>query len=1296
MKNNKISMLIAASMTMATAIVAKPATASFGATIHHKEIKQKTKSLKKSDSESNKEEETGKESNLKGLQLQKVNILTGKVIKTTNEENAQELNVVFNGSNHMTYYNGKNVSPDMEQTKFHSKTQEKLYKYLMNPNNRWAAENQAIGLHDGDIYNDCVFFLSSALRNIGINIPDNIGYTTNLMNELQSLGWEKETDLSTLEAGDICFAGTAHTYVFMGWANKEEGIAWVCDNQFSWFGTNFHPRTQHSEVSEDVSPTTCYYRLPSTYTVGGNPNKVDMPINYDYKVGTVNVSDLNVRNSASLNGSIIGTVSEGTRVQILGQAGSWYKINYNGQTAYVWANYINGSAPKISKPYNITGTKESTTTNENLGTGIIDFNGNTHTAVQSGPTWNSTYLGDLENGTKVNIIGESGDWYKVQSGNNIVWVLKYRVNIQKAKKTTQTVKKVDTMNNGKVLGNGVIEFKGNTHTAIQNGPTWNSKYLGDFQNGTKVNIIGESGDWYEVQSGDTVAWVLKYRVNTILNEKILNTGVINFEGNTHTAIQNGPTWNSKYLGDFQNGTKVNIIGESGDWYEVQSGDIIAWVLKYRVTTNSNKQTQVKPSKKKSDTTTNEKINGVGIIQFSGGPFTDIQSGPTWESNFVGELTNGTKVSIVGENGDWFEITNGTGTAWVLKNRVSTSVNMKVLGTGIVDFAEGPFTDIQSGPTWESNFVGELTNGTKVSIVGETNNWFEIKNSDGVAWVLRNRINTILNGDVSGTGYINFSGGPFTDIQSGPTWESNFVGELTNGTKVSIIRESGDWYEIKNGDGTAWVLKNRVDSGIGEKVIQTGIVNFEGNTHTAIQSGPTWNSDYLGDLQNGTVVNIIGESGDWYKVKDGAGIAWVLKYRVNTKAHQVLGEGVITFAGGPYTDIQKGPAWDTGLIGTLTNGTKVTITGEQGEWYEIENGDGVAWVLKNRVNTNLNEGLNPIIKTGYIKFTGGDFTDIVSGPSWNYNFVNELNNGTKINIVAENGKWYEIQYGNGTAWVLKNRVSFEKPSGNTTYKYVNYGTSMSNYVNEEVQNYEDCFGGDLSQSQINNAEEAISNAVNPADAQTKYEFLRVDRYRAVNYEKFQQLLQGKGVFSGQAQGFINAAKEYNLDPVYLLAQSALETGWGTSNFAQGITITQIANENAPIYQNGNLVGYQMINLPNPVTVYDLFGIGADDSNGYFPNKATVLGTTYAYNHGWTSVASALKGAAQFLSANYVHNSDIAQNTPFEIRYINAPAGDIWHQYASEVNYGEEIASIIQENSDLYLDTDNFTFNIPQFS
>ncbi|WP_297632765.1 SH3 domain-containing protein [uncultured Clostridium sp.] len=1347
MKNKKVSMLIAASAAAATMLVATPSTSSFATTIKHEKntksentnTENQNSTLKNgqvnninklvkneqvknvNQSASKKTAVTKSTKSLKKVELAQVNLFTGKVVKLPKEtERAQAtgFSVNFNGSNHITYYNNQNVNPDMVQTEFHSKTQEQLYNYLMNPNNRWVAENEAIGLHGGDTANDCVFFVSSALRAIGINIPDNIGYTTNLMNELQNLGWERETNLSTLEPGDICFASTAHTYVFMGWANKAEGVAWVADNQFSWFGTNFHPRSQASVPNVDVSPTTCYYRLPGNYSVVGNTSQVNMPVNYDYSVGTVNAQGLNVRQEPALDSSVLTCLNYGQRVQILSQDGNWLKINYNGQPAYVWASYVTGTTPTVKKPYegnynvistgtvnfdggaytdvmsggtwysNVRGTLNNGTKvsiiNQNanwyqieykdgtawipkdrlqtnlsykvIGTGKVDFNSLSYTDVMSEGTWYSNIVGTLNNGTSINIIGQNADWYKIEYNNGVAWIPKNRV---------------ESGLNDKVIGTGKIDFNDLSYTDVMSEGTWYSTIVGALNNGSNVKIISQNADWYQIEYNNGTAWVLKSRVNTSLNDnyKVISTGQVNFLSGNYTDIMSEGTWYSTVLGTINNGTNIKIIGENTDWYKIEYNNGTAWIPKNRVNTNVNR-----------------KIIEKAQINFLSGNYTDIMSAGTWYSDVAGTLNNGTNINIVGENGNWFEIEYNNGLAWVPKARVNTNVNRKVIQTGYVNFLSGGYTDIMSEGTWYSNVAGTLNNGTKINVVGENTNWFEIEYGNGLVWIPKNRVH--INRKIIEKGQVNFLSGNYTDIMSEGTWYSNVAGTLNNGTNVNIVAENGSWLEIEYQNGLVWIPKARVNTNIDRTVIQTGYVNFLGGSYTDIMSAGTWYSDVAGTLNNETKVNIVSQKNNWYEIEYGNGTVWIPTNRVNTLHDTVLGTGTVDFSGGSYTDVMSAGTWYSTVVGTLNNGTNINIVGESGNWYKIETGNTNVWIPKDRVNTDYGK---PSIKTAYINFNGGNFTDIMNGPTWDTSLAGTLNNGTQVSVIGENGAWYQIKYGNGSAWVLKDRV------GTSQYNYGNavYSETMNQYIADELQEYIDCVGGGLSNSQLDSITNQLAGAINPQNAATDLEFLRIDQFRNVNFNAVQNLLNGKGVFSGQAAAFIGAAKQYNLDPVYLMSQSALETGWGTSNFAQGITITQIANENEPIYENGVLVGYQMINLPAPVTVYDLFGIGAYNASAYFPNKTTILATTYAYNHGWTNVSNAIYGAAAFLSNNYVHNPDIAQNTPYEIRYIDAPADDIWHQYATDITYAEQIAGLMSQNKDLYSEGDVFNFAVPQF-
>ncbi|MBQ7131329.1 MAG: SH3 domain-containing protein [Oscillospiraceae bacterium] len=58
--------------------------------------------------------------------------------------------------------------------------------------------------------------------------------------------------------------------------------------------------------------------------------------------GTVilNEGNLNLRRYPSMEGTIIGSIPNGSTVDILGSSGNWYVVRYNGQTGYASSDYI--------------------------------------------------------------------------------------------------------------------------------------------------------------------------------------------------------------------------------------------------------------------------------------------------------------------------------------------------------------------------------------------------------------------------------------------------------------------------------------------------------------------------------------------------------------------------------------------------------------------------------------------------------------------------------------------------------------------------------------------------------------------------------------------------------------------------------------------------------------------------------------------------------------------------------------------------------------------------------------------
>ena len=179
---------------------------------------------------------------------------------------------------------------------------------------------------------------------------------------------------------------------------------------------------------------------------------------------------------------------------------------------------------------------------------------------------------------------------------------------------------------------------------------------------------------------------------------------------------------------------------------------------------------------------------------------------------------------------------------------------------------------------------------------------------------------------------------------------------------------------------------------------------------------------------------------------------------------------------------------------------------------------------------------------------------------------------------------------------------------------------------------------------------------------KYQFLDLSKPNNVSEETLNNYLADKGVMKGMGAAFIEAAKEYNVSEVYLVAHACLESGNGTSHLATGVEV-------------------------NGTTVYNLFGIGAYDAN------PVGNGSQRAYSQGWTSVEAAIKGGAKWISENYVNSSDGRQNTLYKMLWNPENPGT--HQYATDIGWAVKQAVSIEKIFSSFTDA-TLSFDVPVYS
>lgn len=135
---------------------------------------------------------------------------------------------------------------------------------------------------------------------------------------------------------------------------------------------------------------------------------------------TVTVYALNVRAAPSLQADIIGSLTSGTKVAPTGQStdGQWWRITYNGQEAYIFAQYA------------VEGGTASTTTNATTATTATATGPGTVTVtseflnVRAGPGLDQAIIGKLANGDSTKPTGQSSDgvWWQITYSGQVAYI----------------------------------------------------------------------------------------------------------------------------------------------------------------------------------------------------------------------------------------------------------------------------------------------------------------------------------------------------------------------------------------------------------------------------------------------------------------------------------------------------------------------------------------------------------------------------------------------------------------------------------------------------------------------------------------------------------------------------------------------------------------------------------------------------------------------------------------------------------------------------------------------------------
>lgn len=292
---------------------------------------------------------------------------------------------------------------------------------------------------------------------------------------------------------------------------------------------------------------------------------------------------------------------------------------------------------------------------------------------------------------------------------------------------------------------------------------------------------------------------------------------------------------------------------------------------------------------------------------------NVRKGPSTSTDVVAMLSKGVECELIEKDGEWYKIKYKTYTGYVnkeyvkivgetdTKNETNTEITSNQNETGETTTTNESNKNTENNnseivykkikkqlalkilPLIYSNEIETLKENTQIILLGETVGWSYIQTQNSCGWVRTEYLENVdteknnnkkdenNNTTEEKKAYINETS---VNMRKGAGTSYNILKVLTLNTEVTIIEEDGNWYKIKVGTTTGYVLKEYVSN---SKTTTTRGNNTNRTETTTTKTTSTKNNKTTKNTTTSTTSVSTSKSQTTSKVKGTDIVAYAKKY-----------------------------------------------------------------------------------------------------------------------------------------------------------------------------------------------------------------------------------------------------------------------------------------------------------------------------------------------------------------------------------------------------------------------------------
>ena len=581
---------------------------------------------------------------------------------------------------------------------------------------------------------------------------------------------------------------------------------------------------------------------------------------------------VNMRSMPLTGADIVRVVGKNDKVSVLGKCGDWYQVSFGGKTGFMMGQYLN--------------LEEDTPSVEDDG--LIEINPEeNYAAALTGKTTDrvnmrkeasvSAPVGKvLKKGTAVVLLGEAGDWYKVNLNGEIGYIAKAYVSVETADEDipadeplSETI--YDEIRYGRTTERVNIRKDATTGSGV-------AKVLNKDEN---VALLGEKGDWYKVTSGGKEGYILKsYVVAGLTMYDSARTGKTRDEVNLRAAAST----DSEILRVLPKNTQADVLGYTEEFYKVSVNGKEGYIASEYLSVSD-----------KAGEKDEEIFEGDAVVPDDFVSYPAARTGATTErvnlraaastSADVNRIINkNTTVTVLGEQGNFYQVKVSDTMGYIAKAYVSLgetgeeapSENGDTLYASPIAAKTTVSVNMRREPEGEILFT--LPAGTSVQKLGEMGAWYKVLYGNSTGYIAKDYVseeitvptqpeNSGSSDSATGKGTKAYITAQSVNMRRGAGTGYGVIKVLKHGDEITYYSLSDGWYLIKAGEDTGYVSQKYVSTAKPEAAPS----NPGNESNGSVILSDWWTGDIRSTFKVGVIATVTDvETGLSWQVKRSGG------------------------------------------------------------------------------------------------------------------------------------------------------------------------------------------------------------------------------------------------------------------------------------------------------------------------------------------------------------------------------------------------------------------------------------------